>query len=375
MNTPKNYDQKLERLRRYSRRLNRMLESGSFYELSYWKRYKQIRRIKRLYNDIIGPLSDNRLKAILAAASIFVLGGACPGGGEGDQIADSPSFAAPQQNPFGITDQGSRAAPFFADIDNDGDYDLFVGLSDGSVHYFLNTGSANSPSFSHQADNKGLPDTGSYGILPNLVNIDGDGDFDAVLGNDYSGGYGVYLGVVYYKNNGTASSPAFVSDSLPSGLPLDALFPNTYVQAPFFVDIDDDGDKDAIIAHSDWFSGALRCRLKYYEKTPSGFVDQGVQFGLDAFAGDYAFPTFVDIDADGDFDAFVGDATGNVHFFLNTGTSTNASFASPITIPYGLTTVTGAAFPTFVDIDDDGDNDAFVGDVTGNIHFFENTNL
>jgi len=35
MNTPKYFDQKLERLKRYSRRLNHMLENGSFYELSY----------------------------------------------------------------------------------------------------------------------------------------------------------------------------------------------------------------------------------------------------------------------------------------------------------------------------------------------------
>ena len=71
----------------------------------------------------------------------------------------------------------------------------------------------------------------------------------------------------------------------------------------------------------------------------------------------------------------MGDEYGDIHFFLNTGTSSDPSFASPISVPHGLTTVTGPAFPTFVDIDADGDFDAFVGDGSGNILFFENTNL
>jgi hypothetical protein len=39
----------------------------------------------------------------------------------------APGYAAPSTNPFGITDAGAWASPSFADIDSDGDLDLFIG--------------------------------------------------------------------------------------------------------------------------------------------------------------------------------------------------------------------------------------------------------
>ncbi|MBX9256370.1 VCBS repeat-containing protein, partial [Desmonostoc muscorum CCALA 125] len=94
-------------------------------------------------------------------------------------------------------------------------------------------------------------------------------------------------------------------------------------------------------------------------------------FGL-TDVGTYAAPTFADIDNDGDLDAFVGNGDGNTNFYRNTGTATAPSFTLEATNPFGLTNVVNYAVPTLADIDDDGDLDAFVGNVDGNTNFYRN---
>ncbi|MBX9256369.1 putative Ig domain-containing protein, partial [Desmonostoc muscorum CCALA 125] len=85
-----------------------------------------------------------------------------------------------------------------------------------------------------------------------------------------------------------------------------------------------------------------------------------------------AKPTFADIDNDGDLDAFVGNRAGNTDFYRNTGTASAPTFTKEATNPFGLTNLAYSAKPTFADIDNDGDLDAFVGSSNGNTMFFEN---
>ena len=95
-------------------------------------------------------------------------------------------------------------------------------------------------------------------------------------------------------------------------------------------------------------------------------------FGL-TDVGSYASPTFVDIDGDGDLDALISNADGNTLFLENTGSTNSPLFAAPSTNPFGLADVGLKANSTFVDIDGDGDLDAFIGDLNGNTHFFINS--
>jgi hypothetical protein len=91
-------------------------------------------------------------------------------------------------------------------------------------------------------------------------------------------------------------------------------------------------------------------------------------FGLGT-VGNYADPIFVDIDNDGDSGAFVGNSDGNTLFFRNTGTASNSVFAAAVNNPFGLVGSSNNDFD-FVDVDKDGDLDAFAY-----TQFFRNTEL
>ena len=167
---------------------------------------------------------------------------------------------------------------------------------------------------------------------------------------------------------GSAATPQFTQQT-GSANPYNGIDVGSYSN-PALVDIDGDGDLDA-------FAGDSSGNVRYFENTGSStnpsFASQVTNpFGL-ADVGSFSAPTFADIDGDGDFDAFVGDSSGNIDFFENTGTSTSASFSSATTNPFGLTDVGSYATPEFADIDGDGDLDAFVTDRGGNIDYFENT--
>lgn len=89
-------------------------------------------------------------------------------------------------NPFGNIKVRDNANPAFSDIDGDGDLDAIVGSSDGTLHFFENTGDVNNPVFVEQTglDNpfNGI-DVGT-GSQPTLADIDGDGDLDFLVGAD-----------------------------------------------------------------------------------------------------------------------------------------------------------------------------------------------
>jgi len=97
-------------------------------------------------------------------------------------------------------------------------------------------------------------------------------------------------------------------------------------------------------------------------------------FGL-SDVGNYSAPAFCDIDFDGDYDAFIGNQSGDIIFFKNNGTSTNPDFGIAVTNPFGISNVISYASPAFVDIDNDGKQDLFVGTGNGITYYFYNTTV
>ena len=115
---------------------------------------------------------------------------------------------------------GSYSAPAFGDLDNDGDPDLIVGAGDGFGHYYRNNGIfttkkylALNPTWIYRSGNwlnsyiKPGDSSSRYGS-PEFVDIDGDGDYDLAIGSSY------YGHVCYWKNEGTPTNPAWVYQTI-----------------------------------------------------------------------------------------------------------------------------------------------------------------
>ncbi|MBC6471769.1 MAG: VCBS repeat-containing protein, partial [Hormoscilla sp. GM102CHS1] len=115
----------------------------------------------------------------------------------------TPTFGKPQTNPFGLADVGFVNKPTLADLDGDEDLDLLVGESNGNLIYHENQSTASAPTF-------GTPQTTSFGLAnsdvyssPTFADIDADGDLDIFVGGSHP-----HM-MTYQENQGTASSPTF----------------------------------------------------------------------------------------------------------------------------------------------------------------------
>ncbi|MFL7905341.1 SwmB domain-containing protein, partial [Azospirillum argentinense] len=218
--------------------------------------------------------------------------------------ATQPTFTLEGSNPFGLNTVGSGGAqPTFADLDGDGDLDALVGTAGGNTYFYRNVGTATQPTFTLEGSNPfGLSRAG-FGSSVELADIDGDGDLDALIGVD--DGH-----TVFYRNVGTATQPTFTLEATnPFGLG------NVGVSAtPKLLDIDGDGDLDALIGSGD---GQTYFYRNVGTAAAPTFVLEGTNpFGL-GDVGDNATPIFVDIDGDGDLDALIGNTDGDTVLFRN----------------------------------------------------------
>jgi hypothetical protein len=273
--------------------------------------------------------------------------------------ATAPAFAAAVANPFGLQSVPSNR-PALADIDADGDVDVFIGgAADGGVQadtiFFENTGSASAPAFA-------APSANPFGLAsvlalssPAFADLDGDGDLDAVIG-DYAGE------TLFFRNTGSATAPAFAAPlTTPFGLISVGL-----AAAPAFADVNRDGDLDAVI-------GDAEGRVHGFHNTlPNRFGEAAANpFGLVPL--DRSRPAFGRLDGDLDLDLLVGESSGDLVLFHNDGSNNFPFFSAPTTNPFGLANVGRFSAPALADLDSDGDFDALVGSYDGDTYYFENT--
>ncbi|MFO8063667.1 MAG: hypothetical protein R6V29_03440, partial [Spirochaetia bacterium] len=83
MKKPKNYSSSMDELKSFSVYLNGMLEDGSFYRLSFRERYRHIKKVKQLYNELRGPVTDVSLRRLLPVAAVAAMVVPIPMGSEG----------------------------------------------------------------------------------------------------------------------------------------------------------------------------------------------------------------------------------------------------------------------------------------------------
>ena len=245
-----------------------------------------------------------------------------------------------------------QSSPEFADIDGDGDYDLLIGNGGYSIHYYENIGTPEIPQFILITDSLGGMSFNRKNKI-DLVDIDDDGDFDMFVGEHYGT-------LDYYENIGTPYSFEFV-------LEIDNLMGIDVGDdcEPEFVDIDNDGDYDM-------FLGSEYGRIWYYENTGSSSNYNFVfitSFFESINVSEMSSPAYGDLDSDGDYDMLIGHE--NINYYLNQGTSGSASFFI-ITDAYLTLDPNDRSCPRFADIDWDGDLDMFIGEGSAKMSFYEN---
>jgi hypothetical protein len=356
----KAFNRKKRELRSLSSRVNKLILSGDWTRLSAASRNRIIVKLNLLCKQLSAYFTYAELKKILAAAAIFI---GFP------LVSQSQSFAPPLRNPFWLTaDSVSLASPRFADIDHDGDFDLFEGKYGGFIQFFENIGTSVAPIFGAVQQNPfGIiaPTSEYYISFPAFADIDNDGDLDLFIGG-ISGEQNDDADIKFYENAGTNTAPAFASPLVnPFGMTPALMF-----AMPDFADIDNDGDLDL-------FTGEYNGNIQFRENTgtatePDFAAPVANPFGLTS-AYNFGSPTFADIDHDGDLDLFVGEYYGNMKFFQNTGTETSPAFAPAQTNPFGLVPTNYYNFPAIADLDEDGDLDILAGEYYSVLQYFRNT--
>lgn len=276
----------------------------------------------------------------------------------------------------------NQSIPFFSDIDADGDFDFFTGRSVGSLGFYENIGTASNYIFRFATDNfeniliiSGAKATsvqrhGASGIV--FSDVDKDTDPDIIWGDFFS------VGMYYLENKGNKFTPDFpeiTSSAFPN-----AILNTQGFNVPAFADIDGDGDEDLFVnvlfkdreKDNFWFfkNNSLAKRRTagslQFDLITKNYLD-----GIDV--GRSSHPVLADIDADGDDDLFIGSYQGGIVFYRNvtlTGNIIKLSLDTTIRVPFPVDEFISS--PSFIDIDNDGDQDCFSGSFSGKIFYFRN---
>ena len=272
----------------------------------------------------------------------------------------SPNFQRVTTNYLNNIDVGGNSSLAFADINNTGVKDLFIGNDFGKIARYKNTGTPQQPQFTFVTDSIGLGVTG-FDFAPAFGDLNGDGLQDLMVGSYRQDS------LYYFRNTGTAANPVFTLTARGNQIGISGIGQDN---TPFLADIDADGDLDLFIGNS---AG----KISFYRNsgTPTNFNFQlvtnnylGVTFNFQSI------PRLYDIDRDGDLDLFVGKQDGTISYYRNDGTPQVPNFVF-VTNSFQNINVFGNACPAFTDIDADTDGDLFVGNVKGGMYYWENRDI
>ncbi|MBI4083379.1 MAG: VCBS repeat-containing protein [Candidatus Lambdaproteobacteria bacterium] len=207
-----------------------------------------------------------------------------------------------------------NAAPLLIDIDGDGDLDLLVGGADGRLWLIRNEGTLKQPLWRLDTTEFAGINVGSNAV-PAAVDIDGDGDLELFVGN----GRGF---VVFYRNQGSAKQPDFVLASTQFGG-----FQYGANAAPAFLDVNDDKKVDMIVGGREGQLMVLLNQSPEKEPMPRNWLLQSRSWENFQAEG-FSAPHLADLNGDGKPELLVGDGGGNLLLWLNGGVARPAVAAS-----------------------------------------------
>jgi len=259
-------------------------------------------------------------------------------------------------------------APIMVDVDMDGDLDVLFGVLGGAFN--ANSTTADNLFYLEQTEknvfvqrtNRYLRtiDVGSESVVK-FADLDADGDQDLLIANKIAPADQNVSTVYYFENIGSESVPHFRAKG-----PMNLLA--TYHQNPAIADLDADGDLDMLI-------GKWNREIAYFRNegnaTEPNFVEVDPVY-ISLTRGSNASPTLGDIDDDGDFDLFVGEASGTMNYYRNDGSPQVPNFVL-VSDEFDGIDIGRRSYPTLVDIDDDGDLDLVIGSELDGLYLFRNT--
>lgn len=270
--------------------------------------------------------------------------------------------------------------PCFSDFDRDGDFDFFAGLPEGSILFYENTGTRQSPSFTFRSSVFGgihvLADTVFVNPASNLKKIadvkhgasavqlfdwDDDGLDDIFFGDFLS------PNLYVFKNKGPVKTPVFVYDPspFPESEPVEtpgynqAFFRKTPGNFEFYVGV----NLPTVNKDSFW-----KYRNAGSRSEPE-LVLETKSFLSTYDAGRNSRPVFVNFTGFGATDLIVGNQAGFLSFFKPD--QSNSLILQ--TEKWGLTSPIFEAAPAIANLNGDERGDLIVGGLDGKLHSFTNT--
>lgn len=198
--------------------------------------------------------------------------------------------------------------PTFADIDGDSDIDVFLGNYDGKINFVENTSNSNSiMTFANTStlitdDNNSPIDVGA-GSKPFLFDIDSDGDFDLIVGEERGN-------LNYYENVGSTSAHFFrLQSETFGGVETKEWFTTIGNSIPYLYK--NSNNKTILLV------GSERGAIFHYDSIDNNL--SGNFKGLDTInsinRGPNAAPTFGNLNSDNYLDLIIGNERGGLSFY------------------------------------------------------------
>jgi len=252
-----------------------------------------------------------------------------------------------KMNLSGVVNVGLHKQILWADVDNDGDYDLFTGANETGNHLYLNNGQMQ---FTDVTEGSGLDslhvDNNSFGSA--FADFNDDGNLDLYVSNRTINGVYLPNGNLMYYGNGDGT---FENVTLASN----AQDPNRAPLAVCAFDYDNDGLDDIYLAQDKNYGNSMLHNLdgNVFEQTQ---LETGTDFVMDGMNCEVA-----DIDNNGFLDIHVTDVYGGSLLLMNDG---NGHFQNEAPAR-GCAMVGDFGWGgSFVDIDNDLDLDIYVSNAT-----------
>ena len=258
---------------------------------------------------------------------------------------------------LGQLEPADNAVPEWVDWDLDGDLDLMVGKSDGTMAFYRNIGNARSGNWELAQNRFRIFDVGGF-AAPLFADVTGDGQMDLLLAGDKEE-------VALYTRRPDRKLPLWLTDK--NILQVRRLGGFQTRIRPTAGDLDGDGDADLILGTR---SGQL---IRYLNVSQRGELAFKRVPGLLLPTPQRTFsaPALADLDGDGDLDLLVGNREGRLEWIENTGTPKKAKWRFR-SLFFSKVDVGTLSVPFAADLDGDGDIDLLVGNSIGNVVYYEN---